>query len=102
MLMKRISTLWLVLTALWALPLSASAENYDVEAANIAAFNAAEDGKVVKLTLTNAQVNGFNDLSSTYYVEDASGATAIKGIALTKGTKLNGYIVGKKGSVKWN
>ena len=98
MLMKRISTLWLVLTALWALPLSASAENYDVEAANIAAFNAAEDGKVVKLTLTNAQVNGFNDLSSTYYVEDASGATAIKGIALTKGTKLNGYIVGKKGS----
>jgi len=69
-----------------------------VEAADIAAFNAAEDGKTVKLTLTNARVNGFNDLSGTYYVEDASGATAIKGIGLIKGSALNGYIVGKKGT----
>lgn len=68
-------------------------ETYDVEAANIAAFNAAEDGKVVKLTLTDAKVNGnFNG----YYVEDASGATVIKGIALTVGKALNGYIIGTK------
>jgi len=87
-----------MLSALLALPQVARAADYDVEAADIAAFNAAEDGKVVKLTLTNARVNGFNDLAATYYVEDASGATAIKGIGLTKGTALNGYIVGKKGS----
>lgn len=97
-LMKKISTLFLMLSALLALPQVARAADYDVEAADIAAFNAAEDGKVVKLTLTNARVNGFNDLAATYYVEDASGATAIKGIGLTKGTALNGYIVGKKGS----
>lgn len=87
-----------MLSALLALPQVARAADYDVEAADIAAFNAAEDGKIVKLTLTNARVNGFNDLAATYYVEDASGATAIKGIGLTKGTALNGYIVGKKGS----
>ncbi len=68
-------------------------ETFDVEAANIAAFNAVEDGKTVKLTLNNARVNGtFNG----YYVEDASGATVIKGITLTVGTALNGYIIGKK------
>ena len=72
---------------------------YDVkEAATIAEFNAIEDGKVVKLNLTDARVNAFNDLDRTYYVEDASGATVIKGINLTKGTKLNGYLVGKKDS----
>lgn len=96
--MKKISTLFLMLSALLALPQVARAADYDVEAADIAAFNAAEDGKIVKLTLINARVNGFNDLAATYYVEDASGATAIKGIGLTKGTALNGYIVGKKGS----
>lgn len=68
-------------------------ETFDVEAADIAAFNAVEDGKTVKLTLNNARVNGtFNG----YYVEDASGATVIKGITLTVGTALNGYIIGKK------
>ena len=67
--------------------------SFDVEAANIAAFNAIEDGKMVKLTLTNAKVNGnYNG----YYVEDATGATVIKGIELTAGTALNGYIVGEK------
>ena len=95
--MKKISTLLLVLMALLA-PMTVSADNYDVEAATIAEFNAAEDGKVVKLTLTDARVNAYNDLASTYYVEDASGATAIKGIGLTVCTKLNGYIVGKKAS----
>ena len=94
MLMKKISTLLFVLLA----ALSASAADFDVEAADIAGFNAVEDGKVVKLTLTNARVNAFNDLTATYYVEDASGATAIKGISLTKGTSLNGYIIGKKGT----
>ena len=68
-------------------------ETFDVEATDIAAFNAAEDGKVVKLTLNNARVNGkFND----YYVEDASGATVVKGITLTPGTVLNGYVIGTK------
>lgn len=71
-------------------------ETFDLEAANIAEFNAAEDGKNVKLTLNNARVNGFNDLSSAYYVEDESGATVIKGITLTPATVLNGYIIGTK------
>lgn len=70
-----------------------AAETFDVEAENIAAFNAAEDGKVVKLTLSNARVNG---IFNGYYVEDASGATVIKGITLEVGTALNGYIIGKK------
>ena len=69
------------------------AANFDVEAADIAAFNAVEDGKVVKLALNNAVVNGiFNGA----YVEDASGATVIKGISLTAGTALNGYVIGTK------
>ena len=92
--MKKLSTLLLLLTALLALPQVAYA--YDVEAATIAAFNAAEDGKVVKLTLTDARVNAYYDIDRCYYVEDASGATVVKGINLTVGTKLNGYIVGKK------
>jgi hypothetical protein len=72
---------------------------YDVkEAATIAEFNAIEDGKLVKLTLADARVNAFYDLDRAYYVEDASGATVIKGVNLTKGTKLNGYIIGTKGS----
>ena len=65
-----------------------------VEVADIASFNAVEDGTNVKLTLTDARVNGA--MGGSYYVEDASGATVIKGIALTPGTKLNGYIVGVK------
>lgn len=70
---------------------------YDVkEATTIAEFSAIEDGKLVKLTLADARVNAFNDLSGTYYVEDASGAIAIKGVGLTVGTKLNGHFVGKK------
>ena len=90
--MKKLFTLLFVLLA----ALSASATDYEVEAANIAAFNAIEDGKVVKLTLTNARVNA--SLYGAFYVEDASGATAIKGVNLTIGTALNGYIVGTKGS----
>ena len=68
----------------------------ELEAAKFAAFNAAEDGKLVKLTLDNARVNGYFDLQGSYYVEDASGATVIKGVTLTPGTALNGYIVGTK------
>ena len=94
--MKRISTLLLVLVALLTIPQVANA--YDVEAATIAEFNAVEDGKTVKLTLADARVNAYYDLDRAYYVEDASGATVVKGITLTTGTKLNGYIVGKKGS----
>ena len=93
--MKRISTLMFSLMALLMLPLSA---NGQVDVANIAAFNAVEDGTLVKLTLTNARVNALNTLANpaTYYIEDASGATAVKGISLTTGKLLNGYIVGKK------
>ena len=70
---------------------------YDVkEAASMAEFNAIEDGKLVKLALADARVNAFYDLDGAYYVEDASGATVIKGVNLTKGTKLNGYIIGTK------
>ena len=96
--MKRFFTLMLVLMALVKVSADELPAPVYLEAANIAAFNAVEDGKTVRLTLTNARVNAYNDLSATYYVEDASGATAIKGIALTKGTALNGYIVGKKGT----
>ena len=85
----------ITLMALLMLPLSA---NGQVDVANIAAFNAVEDGTLVKLTLTNARVNALNSLASpaTYYIEDASGATAVKGISLTTGKLLNGYIVGTK------
>ena len=67
---------------------------YDTEVADIAAFNAIEDGKVAKLTLTNARVNGVK--GGNYYVEDATGATVIKGVELTAATALNGYIIGTK------
>lgn len=65
-----------------------------VEVATIADFNAVEDGKTVKLTLTNARVNGV--MGGSYYVEDASGATVFKGLTLTPGTQLNGYVIGTK------
>ncbi len=65
-----------------------------VEVATIADFNAVEDGKTVKLTLTNARVNAVN--GGSYYVEDASGATVFKGLTLTPGTQLNGYVIGTK------
>jgi len=65
-----------------------------VEVANIAEFNAAEDGLTLKLMLNNARVNAVR--GGSYYVEDASGATVIKGLQLTPGTLLNGYIVGTK------
>jgi len=66
----------------------------DVEVTDIAAFNAIEDGKIAKLTLVNARVNGVK--SGDYYVEDATGATVIKGVELTAATALNGYIIGTK------
>lgn len=70
---------------------------YDVkEAATIAEFNAIAAGKLVKLTLADARVNAFYDLDRAYYVEDATGATVINGVNLTKGTSLNGYVIGKK------
>lgn len=70
----------------------------DVEVDNIAAFNAVEDGKVVKLNLTDARVNAYWDLQGKYFVEDATGATVIKGAALTAGTTINGSITGTKGT----
>jgi len=87
----------------WAFTVTLDDENdetvkpaaFELEAADIA-FNAAEDGKVVKLTLDNARVNAYWDMQGTYYVEDASGATVVKGVTLTAGTALNGYIVGTK------
>ena len=70
----------------------------DIEVDNIAAFNAVEDGKVVKLNLTDARVNAYWDLQGKYFVEDATGATVIKGAALTAGTTINGSITGTKGT----
>ncbi len=70
---------------------------YDgIVVATIAEFNAVKDGMTAKLMLTNARVNAFNDLDQAYYVEDASAATVVKGISLTAGTLLNGYIIGTK------
>lgn len=92
--MKKLSTFLFVMMAFVMMPLDVNAQDYEVEAANIAAFNAVEDGKVVKLTLTNVRVNA--ELYGTYYVEDATGATAVKGVTLTKGKLLNGYFIGKK------
>ena len=70
--------------------------SYDVEVADIAAFNAAEDGKTVKLALNNARVNAYWDMQGAYYVEDATGATVVKGIELKAGQQLNGYLIGVK------
>ena len=88
----------------WAFAITLADENeetvkpasVDVEAADIAAFNAAEDGKIVRLALKDARVNGYFDLRGVYFVEDATGATVIKGVTLTPATALNGYIVGTK------
>ncbi|MBO6306168.1 MAG: leucine-rich repeat protein [Paludibacteraceae bacterium] len=66
------------------------------EVATIAAFNAVEDGKTVKLTLTDAKVTAYADLQKVYYVEDATAATVISGTTLTVGTALNGTITGTK------
>ena len=73
---------------------------FDAEAENIAAFNAIEDGKIVKLALNNARVNAYNDIFNFYYVEDASGATEFKGlgVSLKGGDLLNGFVIGKKSS----
>ena len=66
------------------------------EVANIAAFNAVEDGKKVKLTLTDAKVTAYADLQNVYYVEDATAATVVSGVTLTVGKALNGTITGTK------
>lgn len=88
---------------IWAINVFLADENDEtvkpaaaVEVATIAAFNALENGTLAKLTLTNARVNGYYDLRGTYYVEDATGAVAIKGVTLTAGKALSGYIVGTK------
>ena len=88
---------------IWAISVFLADENEEtvkpataVEVANIAAFNALENGTLAKLTLSNARVNGYYDLRGAYYVEDATGAVAIKGVTLTVGTALNGYIIGTK------
>lgn len=75
-------------------------ETFDVEVSTIADFNQVEDGKVVKLALADARVNGYFYLTQAYYVEDATGATVFKGLELTPGTKLNGYIIGTKNTNK--
>lgn len=88
----------------WAFTVTLDDENdetvkpatYDVEVADIAAFNAVEDGKLVKLALDKARVNAYWDLQGAYFVEDATGATVVRGVTLTPGTELNGYIVGTK------
>ena len=87
----------------WTMTVTLADENNEtvkpvaaVEVDDIATFNALEAGTLAKLKLTNARVNGFYDLRGANYVEDASGAVAIKGITLTAGTALNGYVIGTK------
>ncbi len=87
----------------WAMTVTLADENNEtvkpvaaVEVDDIATFNALEAGTLAKLKLTNARVNGFYDLRGANYVEDASGAVAIKGITLTAETALNGYVIGTK------
>lgn len=70
--------------------------NYAEQVDNIAAFNAIEDGKKVKLMLTDAKVTAYADLQGVYYVEDATAATVISGVELSVGTALNGYLIGTK------
>ena len=41
-------------------------------------------------------MNAYWDLQGAYFVEDATGATVVRGVTLTPGTELNGYIVGTK------
>ncbi len=74
------------------------AEIFDLEVDNIGAFRAAEDGKMIKLSLNGAQVNAIDDIFNFAYVEDATGAIEISGITLTAGTRLDGYIIGSKSS----
>lgn len=73
-------------------------EIFDLEVDNIGAFRAAEDGKMIKLSLNGVQVNAIDDIFNFAYVEDATGAIEITGITLTAGTRLNGYIIGTKSS----
>jgi len=88
---------------IWAIAVSLADANAETqypaaakEVASIAELLALENGTIAKLTLNNAQVNGYYDLRGAYYVEDATGAVAIKGVELTKGTLLNGTIEGVK------
>lgn len=75
-----------------------AAPDFDLEATDIAAFRAAEDGKKVKLSLNKAQVNAIDDIFNLAYLEDASGAVEVTGITLTAGTVLDGYVIGTKSS----
>jgi len=77
---------------------------YDVEVSTIAEFNALEAGKVAKLTLNNVQVNGYDGIFNTYFIEDATGATQLVGLPITanKGDKLSGSIVGEKAYDEWS
>ena len=76
---------------------------YDVEANSIAEFNALEAGVVAKLTLTDAQINGFDAIFNTYFIEDATGATQLVGLPIkaVKGNRLSGSIIGKKQYDEW-
>ena len=68
-----------------------------VECANIAAYNALEDGTYAKLTLTDAEVTGISyDGWSSAYIQDATGGAMIQySTLITKlqeSTKLNGAV----------
>lgn len=69
-----------------------------VEVDNIAAFNALEAGTIAKLTLNNVQVNGFDNIFNTLFVEDATGATQLVGMPVNvkSGNILNGSVIGIK------
>lgn len=68
-----------------------------VECANIAAFNALENGTYAKVTLTNAEITGISaDGYSTAWMQDATGGCWIQYSSLIvndlkENTKLNGF-----------
>ena len=77
-----------------------------VECANIAAYNALEDGTYVKLTLSDAEVTGISaDGWSSAYIQDATGGAMIQYSTLIdklqESTKLNGFVYAVK-SAKMN
>lgn len=75
------------------------------ECANIAAFNALENGTYAKVSLTNAEVTGISaDGYSTVFIQDATGGCLIQyttlNTKLQEKTKVNGtvYVVKRYGN----
>lgn len=77
-----------------------AAKAFEVEANNVAEFNAIETNKIVKFNLKDVRVNAFNPLFNLAYIEDESGISELNlkktNISIKGGDILNGYIIGTK------